>query len=191
MAFIKSDLLAARETAQDRQALARFFENFQMTFGSDAIGDQAGDMEVGIIVFKARSDGIDGSGHARCVRDEQNRSLEPFGDFCGGSDVRRRAGSIEKPHDAFDQGDIGAFRRAGEGSEDSFAPHHPTVEIVTRTLQILLMVARIQIVRTGLETDHSQASITQSAGHCEHRRGLAGSARTGGDHQTGNRKRRS
>ena len=107
------------------------------------------------------------------IHNQQNLPIQNTGDFSGTADVTPPGGTVKKPHNAFDDGDVGILAALLESHLDRVLRAHPAVKIARGTTACPGVMARVDKIGADLKGGHLPPHTTQQAHQAEGNRGLA------------------
>jgi hypothetical protein len=142
-----------------------------VAFAADPIGQHAGKGQAGAIGGEAVGDGAESLGHRPGIDHCHHRNVEATGDI--GS--RRR--TVEQPHDAFEQNQVGIFGRASQPPARIFLAAHAEIKVLAGATTGDGVNLRIKKIRAAFENGDAPALASVQPGQCG---GHGGFALTGG-----------
>ena len=124
-------------------------------------------------------------GRVRDVDDQQHRTRGQRRDVGRGGFTARTEPAVEKPHHAFDHGDIGTRGAVQQQRHDPVRADQVGVEVAGRTPGRQCVIARIDVVRAYLVPTDLQSARSQCRHHPDRHGGLAVPGCGCGHHQPG------
>src|SRR5262245_12556624 len=119
-----------------------------MTSASNAIEEDCRNVEMRTVCPETMNKGGDRLSLVAAVYNENHRQAEIFSNIGGRSMTFLR--SVEKAHDAFDEGEGGISRCSGGKTFDVRRCHCPAIEIDTGTAGRRFVETRVDVVRADL-----------------------------------------
>ncbi len=146
-----------------------------MAQGADAIGQHAGERQVGLIARQPQGQSAERLGHGGAIDHAQHRYTEVPRQVSAG----RRA--VEQAHHAFDEDQVSLPRCLPEQAAAFLLAHHPHVQLVHRRATGTLVDHRVEKVRPAFEHAHLASQVAVQTGERGGDRGFALAGRRSGD----------
>lgn len=129
--------------------LTRFLQEFVMRIGIYKIKDDSGDVEAGVKILQTIEQGGGGIGHGFGVEHQDDRKFEQPGEI--GAAALSFSRSVEEPHDAFGDSDIGIDGMPVIELFYVTGAHHVLVEVDALTMGGGSVVDGINVIRSAFE----------------------------------------
>ncbi|MNF78337.1 hypothetical protein D3C84_605160 [compost metagenome] len=143
------------------------FEQLRVAQRADTIGQHAGKRQVRLITRQPQGQCAKGLGHGGAIDHPQHRHTEMPRQI----GARRR--TVEQPHDAFDQDQVGFSGGFPQQPATLLLADHPHVQLIHRRTAGALEDHRIEKVGPALEHSDLAPLIAMQSGQCRGDGGLA------------------
>ena len=163
----------------------RLAQQLLVVIRADAVEDHARHLHVRVERAIAVHDGRRRAGHRCGIDDEQHRRVQQLRDVRGRGQLTAPRGSVEQPHDAFDDGDVGAALAMADERRDQLGPAQEGVEVAPGPARGERVIARIDVVGPDLVALHDAPARAQRADQAAGDRRLPGARARPGDHDAG------